>query len=162
MKTAKEKEKKLLNQNTNFNEIIPANLTHWKFILFLIVILELCAALFEYIFIGSSHIIKQDMPHSLTTEFIMGIGITAFVWAVVYNIIYWNKRFFIYLFLLAMVSLYLIVTHDYNFNFLLNNLNPSHIFNLGFSFALFIELLFKVIITYLIFKLIISLKKSKQ
>ncbi len=57
-----------------------------------------------------------------------------------------------------MIGLYFIVTSDFTLQFLLRNLNPFHFFEFDFGVIFFIELFFKLIITYLLYQLIISYK----
>lgn len=161
MATTKQSENKLLNIKNSFDYITSENATNWKLVLFWIVIVELLATMFEYTFIGHPTFNIDTVNNTLTGQFIVGMTLTAFIWSCVYNFIFWNRTNFLYLILFGTLGLYLTVTHDLYFDFLISNINPIHLFSIGFSFAILIELIFKLIITYLIYQLVISLKVKK-
>lgn len=162
MMEAQEKNNKLLRAKATFDKVTSQNATNWKLVLFWLIIIELISSAFEYIFIGSPFSLENQIPNTVAVEFIVGIMIAGFVWACVYNFIFWNKTNFFYLVLFGMVGLYIIITHDVYFDFLLFNINPLHFLNIEFSFALVIELILKLIMTYLIYQLVISIKNSKS
>lgn len=152
---------KLLKVKKNIDKFTSENFTNWKLVLFWIIIIELLASMFEYLFIGSNSISSQ-IPHTFSTELVVAVMFTGFVWACVHNFVFWNKTNFFYLILIGTLGLYIIVTNDVYFDFLVHNLEPTHFFSQTVSIVLFIELLFKLIITYLLYQLLMSLKNRKN
>ncbi len=153
--TNKQKLKKI---KYNFDKITSANSTNWKLVLFWIFIFELVATIIEYFYVDKVNTYSIKFPHTLLTEFLVALGITFFVWFVIYNIIFENKRHIFQLTFLSVVAVYFIITNDFTLQFLLQNINPLHFFDYEFGFIFFIELFFKFIIVYLLYQLVISYK----
>jgi len=146
----------------NFDRITSENSQNWQLVLFWIVVFELAASIFEYIFFENTRAFVYSMPYGLEMEVVIAITFTAFIWLCVYNFIFWNKTNLLFLVLFAITGIYLIITKDVTFNFLLHNLEPIHFFQGTFNFALFIELFIKLIILYLIYQLVKSYKKRNN
>lgn len=161
MQTEIQNKNNFLNIKSRFNSLISENFTNWKLVLFWIILFELFATMFEYAFIGHSVFSTNAIEQTLTGQFIIGITFTAFIWMCVHTFIFWNKTNFLFLVLFGALGLYLTITHDLYFDFLMTNLNPVHLFDMGFSFAVVIEFVFKLIIVYLIYQLVMTFKKIK-
>lgn len=161
METEKQNENRLLNIKNSFDKLTSENFTNWKLVLFWIVVFELLASMFEYSFIGHQTFKEVTLHHTLSGQLIVGLSLTGFVWMCVYNIIFLNKTNFLYLILFGTLGLYFVVTHDLYLQFLINNINPIHMFELGFGIEVMIELIFKFIIFYLIYELIVTLTKKR-
>ena len=153
---------KLKKVKQSFDKITSQNSTNWKLVLFWIFLFEVFAAIVEFIFVDKYVEYSVTIPHTLTTELLVGLCVTAFVWYCIYNIIFFDSaknRF--RLLIITLVGLYFVVTNDFSLQFLLNNLNPLHFLELDFGGVLILELLLKLVILYLIYQLIISAKNSK-
>ncbi|WP_321314217.1 hypothetical protein [Halarcobacter sp.] len=151
---------KLKKVKLGFDKITSNNFTNWKLVLFWIFFFEVIAAIFEFIFVDKYVEYSVSIPHTLTTEILVGLIVTAFVWYCIYNIIFDDPKSKFRLLILTLVGLYFIVTNDFSLQFLLNNLNPLHFLELDFGGVLILELLLKLIILYLIYQLIVSTKKK--
>lgn len=145
----------------NFDSITSENRQNPKLILFWIVIFELIASAFEFGFLRSSSSYITIIPESFSKELIIGLLVPGFIWLCIYNFIFWDKKLFFNILLFGFVGVYLIITKDITFNFLLHNIEPMHFFENSFSIALLFELFLKLLITYLFFQLFMSLKKRK-
>ncbi|RXJ68964.1 hypothetical protein CRV08_05905 [Halarcobacter ebronensis] len=153
---------KLKKVKDNFDKITSQNSTNWKLVLFWIFLFEVVAAIVEFIFVDKYVEYSVDIPHTLTTEILVGLAVTAFVWYCIFNIVFFDSaknRF--RLLIITLVGLYFVVTNDFSLQFLLNNLNPLHFFELDFGGVLILELLLKFVILYLIYQLIISAKNNR-
>ncbi len=157
----KQKASKLKKIKYTFDKITSNHSSDWKLVLVWIIIFELISSIIEYLFVKHSHF-AIGLPDTLFVELTVGLGLTLFIWTCVYTFIFWNKERFLYLILVGFIGLYLVVTHDMSFAFLLHNINPVHFFYAEFNFALLVELLFKLIILYLIYQLVVSYKNSKK
>lgn len=157
-----QKKSKIKHLKHKFDYITSQNSQNWKLVLCWIIIVELIASAFEYLYFDNTIEFIELYPDTLAKQLIIAIVITSFVWYCVYNIIFFNKTNLFLLFLFATFGLYLIVTNDLTFNFLLHNLEPMHFLRANLSIELMIELFFKLIITYLLYQLIISIKNNKK
>lgn len=146
----------------SFDKITSQNSTNWKLVLFWIFFFEVISAIFEFIFVDKYVEYSVSIPHTLTTEILVGLIVTAFVWYCIYNIIFDDPKNKFRLLILTLVGLYFVVTNDYSLQFLMNNLNPLHFLELDFGGILILELFLKLIILYLIYQLIVSTKKIKK
>jgi len=153
--------KKKNNLKYTFDKITSNHAQDWQLALFWIIIFELFASSFEYIFFTNSHIYVNIIAPSIFKEFIIGMIFTLFMWTCVHNFIFWSKPNLLFSILFGCTGIYLMITNDLTLQFLLHNIEPSHFFQMDISFALIIELLFKVMITYLIYQLIMSVRKLK-
>lgn len=143
----------------SFDEITSQHSTNWQLVLFWIIVFELVASIFEYVFIDSSSKLSVHIPHTLFTELTIASIVTLFIWFCIYNIIFESRINILRLSFFAIVGLYFVVTSDFTLAFLMQNLNPLHFFDYDFGVVFFIELFFKLLITYLIYQLIVSIIK---
>lgn len=153
---------KLKKVKLGFDKITSQNSTNWKLVLFWIFFFEVVAAIIEFIYVDKEIVYTEHVSSNLTSEIILGLGVAAFVWYCVYNIIFDDVKNKFRLLIVTLAGLYFIVTNDYSLQFLLNNLNPLHFLEFGFGGLLILELLFKLVILYLVYQLIISSKKRKE
>lgn len=144
----------------HFDKITSNHAQNWQLVVFWIVIFEIFATLFEYVFIGHSanYIIKVE--ESITKNFFTGMYITAFLWGCIYNFVFWNLTNLLWLCLFGVTGLYFAVTDDLTLNFLIHNIFPVHYLEASISVPLIIELFFKLIITYLIYQLVVALRNK--
>ena len=161
MKLKEKKHSKLKFYKYNFDKITSENSQNWQLLIFWIILFELLAASFEYLFFTNSHAYVNILPPSLLKEFIIGVTFALFVWACVYNFIFWNKTNFLLLILFSCTGIYFMITNDMTFSFLVHNIEPFHLFQSNMSFALIVVLFIKLIITYLLYQLYVSLKTKK-
>lgn len=153
---------KLKKVKYGFDKITSQNSTNWKLVLFWIFLLEIAASLIEFLSIDKSVEYSVAVSNTWTTQVLVGLAVTIFVWFCIYNIVHDDTKNRFRLLILTLIGLYFVVTNDFTLQFLLNNLNPMHFFELDFGGILILELLFKLIILYLIYQLILSTKKSKN
>lgn len=153
---------KLKKIKENFDKVTSNNSQNWQLVVFWIIIFEIFATLFEYLFVGNSTSFIITVQDSIAKEFFIGVYFTIFVWACVYNFIFWNLTNVLWLCLIAVTGVYFIVTNDLTLNLLMHNFFPVHYLEATFSYALLIELFFKLILTYLIYQLILSLKNQNS
>ena len=73
-----------------------------------------------------------------------------------------RHRFFFIFTLYVSICIYLLITDDLYFNFLIHSLNIFEITIDGFSFHLMFQLSLKFIIFYLIFKMLIAYKNRNK
>jgi len=146
----------------HFDRFTSNHSQNWQLVIFWIIIFEMCASLFEYWFVGNSSSFIIQVQDSIAKEFFIGLYFTIFLWACVYNFIFWNLTNLLWLCLIAVTGVYFIITNDLTFNLLLHNFFPVHYLQASFSYAIIIELFFKLIMTYLIYQLIISLKNRNS
>ena len=162
MKTKNNKKSMLKTFKYNFDSLTSENLRNPLLIIIWIVILELIASAFEFGFLRDSSFYITVIPASVVKELIIGLLVTGFIWACVYNFIFWDKKLFLSIVLFGFVGLYFIITNDITFNFLFHNIEPLHFFENSFSLALMIELLLKLVITYLLFQFFMCLKNRRH
>ncbi len=155
---SEENKNRLLSAKYNFDKITSQNATNWKLVLFWIIVFELIASIIEFLYVDKSSNYSITIPHTLFTELIVASMVTLFVWFIIWNIIFENKKNIFRLAIFSMIGLYFIITNDFTLQFLLHNLNPFHFFDFDFGVVFFVELSFKLIITYLLYQLLISLK----
>lgn len=141
----------------NFDKITSQHSTNWKLVIFWILFFELISLLIEFLYIDASSKFSIHITHTLFTELLVASIVSLFVWFCIYNIIYENKNNIFRLAIFSMAGLYFIITNDFTLQFLIQNLNPLHFFDLDFGIVFFIELFFKIIILYLFYQLVISL-----
>lgn len=142
----------------NFDKITSHNSTNWKLVLFWIIVFEFIASVIEFLYVDKSNTYSVNVPHTLLTEVVVAMFVTLFVWFFIHNIIFENRRNIFRLAIFSMIGLYFIITNDFTLQFLLQNLNPFHFFELKFGIVILIELFFKLLIAYLLYQLIISIK----
>ena len=149
---------KLKKVKHNFDRVTSQNSTNWKLVLFWILFFEVVASLIEFIYVDKSAQYSVHITHTLTTELILASMVALFVWFCIYNIIFESKRNIFRLAILSVIGAYLIITSDLTLQFLLHNLNPFHFFDYEFGVVFFVELFFKLILAYLIYQLIVSIR----
>lgn len=149
---------RLLRVKNGFDKITSQNATNWKLVLFWILVFEFIASIIEFLYVDKSSSFSISIPHTLFTELLVASIVTLFVWFIIWNIIFENRKNIFRLATFSILGLYFIITNDFTLQFLLQNLNPLHFFDLEFGIVFFVELSFKLIITYLLYQLLISLK----
>ncbi len=157
---SEENKNRLLRAKYGFDKITSQNATDWKLVLFWIVVFEFIASVIEFLYVDKSSNFSVSIPHTLFTELLVAGIVTLFVWFFVWNIIFENKKNIFKLAIFTMIGLYFIITNDFTLQFLLQNLDPFHFFDLEFGLVFFIEFFFKLLISYLVYQLIISLKNG--
>ncbi|MFA6788913.1 MAG: hypothetical protein WC149_05230 [Arcobacteraceae bacterium] len=145
-----------------FDKITSNNSQNWQLVIFWILIFEIFASLFEYMFVGNSESYIIKIQNGIAKEFFIGLYFTIFLWACVYNFIFWNLTNLLWLCLIAVTGVYFIVTNDFTLNLLMHNFFPVHYLQAKFSYAILIELFFKLIMTYLIYQLVLSFKNQNS
>jgi hypothetical protein len=153
---------KLRKFKAGFDKITSNHSQNWQLVIFWIIVFEIFASLFEYMFVGNSTAFIIKIQDSIAKEFFIGLYFTIFLWACVYNFIFWNFTNLLWLCLIAITGLYFIITNDLTLNLLLHNLFPVHYLQASFSFVFIIELFFKLIIAYLIYQLIVAFKNRNS
>jgi len=145
----------------NFDKITSNNSASWSLALFWIVIFEILASLIEYSFVHQPSTAMLHIPDGIYSEIIIGLIVTVYIWLCVYNLIFWDKSSILYLILFGFIGIYMITTHDYFLDFLINNINIFRLIQSDTGINLIIQLFFKLIIFYLIFQVVKSLRTSK-
>ncbi|PLY09441.1 MAG: hypothetical protein C0626_10700 [Arcobacter sp.] len=153
--------KKYIALKDNFDKITSNNSASWSLALFWIVIFEILASLIEYSFVHQPSSVMLHIPDGIFTEIIIGLIVTVYIWLCIYNLIFWDKSSILYLILFGFVGIYMITTHDYFLDFLINNINIFRLIQSDTGINLIIQLFFKLIIFYLIFQVVKSLRASK-
>lgn len=150
----------LVKAKYNFDKITSQHATDWKLVLFWIVVFEFIASIIEFLYVDKSSLYSISIHHTIFIEMAVAFTVTLFVWFCIWNIIFTTKNNIFKLVIFSMIGLYFIITSDFSLQFLLQNLNPFHFFDLDFGIVFFVELFFKLLITYLLFQLIISFKSK--
>lgn len=132
-----------------------------RLLIFLIIILELFASIFEFVFINSNSL-SSSVQRPFYLEFFISLLVTSYVGFVMYTFIFLSKRNFFISIFSTIVGLYLLITNDFSLSFLMHNIEPTHFFKLEFSIALVFELLIKLLITYIIYKLFMLILKNRE
>lgn len=134
------------------------HLQDWKLVLILIIFLELCASALEFYFTEATQSYVQIVPDSLGKEIGIALLLVLFIWTSVYNFIFAKRNIFIFLFAYACFGTYFIITHDYTFSLMFHNLNLIEVVHDDGYFMILLQLGFKLVLAYLIYRLILSLK----
>ncbi|RXJ57563.1 hypothetical protein [Candidatus Marinarcus aquaticus] len=153
---------KLKKLRHGFDKITSNHAQNWQLVIFWIIIFEIFATIFEYLFIGTGSVYIDKTDDTVAKELFAGLYFTIFIWGCVYNFIFWNLTTLLWLFLFGVTGLYFVITDDLTFNMMIHNLFPIHYLQAGFSIALMVELFFKLIITYLIYQLVVALRNKNQ
>ena len=143
-----------------FDKITSQNSTNWKLILLWIFIFEIIASVIEYLYADEVSKYVVSIPNSLAIELILAFSVTLFVWFCIYNIVFENRKLIIRLIFIGILGLYFILTKDFSLQFLLQNINPLHFFDLEFGLIFFIELFLKILMAYLVYQFIITLRNN--
>lgn len=149
---------KLKQVKYNFDRITSQNSTNWKLALFWILFFEVVSSLIEFIYVDKSAEYSVHITHTLIIELTLASMVALFVWFCIYNIIFESKRNVFRLAILSVIGAYLIITSDLTLRFLIHNLNPFHFFDYEFGAVFFLELFFKLILAYLIYQLVVSIR----
>lgn len=148
---------KLKKFKYNFDKISSNHARDWQLALLWIVLFEFFSSIFEYEFVNKSHEYIDFIPHGFYKEILIAGLVLPFIWLCVYNLVFMHKTNLIYLALYATFGLYLIITEDLTFSLLLHNLNPLEL-NIGGTIYFIVQLFFKLIIAYLIYKLVVAFR----
>ncbi len=154
--------KKYIALKNNFDKITSNNSASWSLALFWIVIFEILATLIEYSFVHQTPAVMLHIPNGIFSEIIIGLMVTVYIWLCVYNLVFWNKSSILYLILFGFIGIYLIITHDFVFDLFVDNINVFRLIQSDTGINLIIQLFFKIIIFYLIFQVVKSLRTSKN
>lgn len=154
--------KKYIALKNNFDKITSNNSASWSLALFWIVIFEILATLIEYSFVHQTPAVMMHIPDGIYSEIIIGLIVTVYLWLCVYNLVFWDKSSILYLVLFGFIGIYLIITHDFVFDLFVNNINIFRLVQSDTGINLIIQLFFKIIIFYLIFQVVKSLRTSKN
>ncbi len=145
----------------NFDKITSNNSASWSLALFWIVIFEILATMIEYSFVHQTPSVMLHIPDGVYSEIIIGLIVTVYIWLCIYNLVFWNKSSILYLILFGFIGLYMVTTHDFVFDLFIDNINIFRLIQSDTGINLIIQLFFKIIIFYLIYQLIKSLRASK-
>ncbi|AXX94228.1 MULTISPECIES: hypothetical protein [Arcobacter] len=150
------------NIKSKFDLITSENGKNWLLALNWILVLEFLSSIIEYEFLDKSEKYIEHIPDGIFKELLVALMVVFFVWYTVYNFIFMKKEQFLLLSLYLSICLYLLVTHDLSFNLLLHNLNIFELIENGFGFYLIVQISLKIIILYLIYKMIIAIKNRNK
>lgn len=145
-----------------FDLITSSGGKNWLLALNWIFVLEFTSTIIEYAFIQKAQNFIEPISSGFVKELSIAILIVLFIWYSIYNFIYMHKEKFFLFTLYISVCIYLLVTNDISFNLLLHNLNPFELMINGFSFYLIIQLILKILILYLIYKMLVAFKNRKN
>ncbi len=150
--------KKLKQVKDSFDKITSQNSTNWKLVLFWILLFEVVSSIIEFLNVEKSKEYSVSITHTLTIELLLALMVAFFVWLCIYTIIFESKKNVFRLAILFLLGLYFVVTSDLTLQFLIHNLNPLHFFEYEFGLVFFIELFFKLILFYLFYQLVVSIR----
>lgn len=145
-----------------FNKITSQHGTNWILAIIWVLVFELISSSFEYYYLDVSSKYVYYIPNNFFKELFIALTIVVFIWLCVYNIIFMKKNPFFFLIVYICLGTYLLITKDVTFNLLVNNIiNP---FKLEFSTKIyvFIQILIKIINTYLLYMTFISIRNSRK
>ena len=145
-----------------FDLITSKNGEDWLLALNWILVLEFFSAIMEYQFVENAKQFIIDIPNGIEKELLIALMLVLFIWYGIYNFIFMKKEKFFIFTLYVSICIYLLITDDLYFNFLIHNLNIFEITIDGFSFHLMFQLSLKFIIFYLIFKMLIAYKNRNK
>lgn len=146
----------------DFDKITSENSKNWQLLIFWIIVFEIMSSILEFIFFASSASFVPRISSAVVNEIIIGVFISLFVWSCIYNLVHWNKRDFFVLILVGLIDLYLLITKDLTFEFLVHNMEPLHFFQTEMSIALMVVIFIKLIMTYLFYQLYVSLRNIRN
>ena len=163
-------EEKPLNQfkfsfkqiKNKFDLISSENGTNWLLALNWILIIEFISSIIEYNFLDIAKNYVEPLQNGLYKELLIASLIVLFIWYSIYNFIFMKKQEFFTFTLFASLCTYLLFTRDLTFNLLLHNLNIFEITLDGFGFYMIIQLFLKLVIFYLIFKMLAAFKNRNK
>lgn len=140
-----------------FNLITSNHGKDWLLALIWIVIFESISSIIEYKNIDYSENYITHFPDGVFKELLVAVLLVSFLWYGIYNFVFMQKNRFFLFALYASICVYLFFTHDITFSLMLHNINPFEFPFNELSFYLFFQLILKIIITYLIYKMFISI-----
>ncbi len=150
------------NIKVKFDLVTSENGRNWLLALNWILVLEFLSSIIEYEFLDISKKYIEYIPDGIFKELLVALMLVFFVWYSVYSFVFMKKEQFLFLSLYISICLYLLITHDLSFNLLLHNLNIFEIIQDGFGLYLIIQISLKIIIFYLIYKMIIAIKNRNK
>lgn len=145
-----------------FNKYTSNHGHDWLSALTWIFAFEFLSSILEYKYLEVAQNYIYHIPDGVTKEIGIALILVAFIWYTVYMIVFMKRHQFFYVALFASLGFYLIITHDVTFNLLIHNLiNPFEFEFNSFGFYMIVQLFIKIVITYLIFMMLISIKNRK-
>lgn len=145
-----------------FDVITSENGKNWLLALNWIVILEFFSSFIEYHFLDIAKTYIKYIPDGIYKELSIAIFIVLFIWYSIYNFIFMQKQKFLTFTLYISICMYLLSTQDMSFNLLLHNLNIFEVTLGGFGFYMISQILLKIIIFYLIYKMLVAFKNRNK
>ncbi len=146
-----------------FDKYTSRNGTDWYLALTWIFVLELISSLIEYFYLPIAKTYIVDIQEGLFKEALIAIFISFFVWHFIYSIVQMRKNQFFSLVMYVLLGIYFYITKDVTFNLLFHNIiNPFEFEFSGFSLYTIVQIFIKVVIIYLIVKMIVSIKNRKK
>ena len=140
-----------------FNLITSNHGKNWLLALIWIVIFESISTIIEYENTDYAQNYITHIPDGIFKELFISILLVSFLWYGIYNFVFMQKDKFFLFALYSSICVYLFFTHDVTFSLMLHNINPFEFPFHELSFYLFFQLILKTIITYLIYKMFISI-----
>lgn len=152
----------LQNLRYKFDTITSRNGKDWLLALNWILVLELLSTILEYNLVQKAQNFVEPLNDGLLKELSIAFLIVVFIWYTVYNIIFMHKEKFLLFTLYISICIYLLFTNDLSFNLLLHNLNPFELLIDGFGFYMIVQIILKLTILYLIYKMLIAFRNRKE
>lgn len=148
------------NLKTKFDKITSNNGTDWFLALIWVFIFEFISAILEYEYLDMAKEYIEPLPDGLYKEISIAFLIVLFIWYSIYNFIFMKKNQFFLLALYTSICVYLLITNDITFNLFIHNLNPFEITLAGFGFYMIIQLFLKLLMLYLLYKMLLAFKNK--
>jgi len=149
------------NIKNYFDSITSNNGKDWFLALIWIFIFEFISSIFEYEYLERAQNYIEPLPDGLVKELSIAFLIVIFIWYSIYNFIFMQKNEFFLLALYTSICIYLLITNDITFNLFLHNLNPFEITIAGFGLYMIVQLILKLLMLYLIYKMLLAIKNKK-
>ncbi|RXJ89761.1 hypothetical protein CRV01_07780 [Arcobacter sp. CECT 8983] len=145
-----------------FDKITSNDGKDWFLALTWIFVFEIISSIIEYFFLTQARSYVVHIPEGIFKEFLIAILVTFFIWHFVYSIVNMHRNQFYFLIMYGLLGLYFYITKDMTFNFLFHNIiNPFEFEFNGFGFYTIVQIILKLTILYLIFKMFQGFKYSK-
>ncbi|RXK13157.1 hypothetical protein CP965_04990 [Halarcobacter mediterraneus] len=146
-----------------FDRVTSNNGKDWFLALTWIFVFEIISSIIEYEYLSVARTYIVDIPEGVLKEFIIAIFVSFFVWHFVFSIVNMRRNQFYFLILYGLLGLYFYITKDVTFNLLFHNIiNPFELQFNGFGPYTLVQLFIKLIILYLIFKMLQGIKNRKE
>ncbi len=149
------------NIKYKFDSLTSNHGKNWLLTLNWIFLFEFISSIIEYSLVQKAQVFVEPISDGIAKELSIAFLIVLFIWNSIYTIVFMEKEKFLIFTMYLSVCLYFLFTNDLTFNLLLHNLNPAELFIDGFGFYLIIQILLKLIILYLIYKMLIAFKQRK-